>query len=180
MVSQHKTNKLRYNVHYTVDDAMQPDVREVKIRATAKTQKKKKAAAKKKSGKKSGKRAAESDVATPAKKKKKSGSKGKKKVVEEQSLVPDFTLDEGDPPWRTTGHEYLMREVQWTPEGGDPTSPCVGTVVAYIADTDVDSEGNPGFTCSNTGKPANLFHVVFDEFEQDFEQFELEECFTEE
>ena len=43
----------RYNVHYTVDDAVQNDVREEKIRATKKTvAKRKKKAAKKAGGKK--------------------------------------------------------------------------------------------------------------------------------
>lgn len=168
---------------------MQPNVREDKIRATKKTKsiKKKKAAAaaaapkaKKKAGGR--KRAADSDLKTPTSKPKKkrgrggrpAGSKNKSKTPPmEEAPQLDFTLDEGDPPWRTTGHDYIMREIQWTPEGGD--EPSIGTIVAYIADTDVDSEGNPGFTCSKTGEPANLFHVVFDEFEQDFEQFEIEE-----
>ena len=177
----------RYNIHYTVDDAMQPNVREDKIRATKKTKsikKKKAAAAAPKAKKKAGgrKRAADSDLKTPTSKPKKkrgrggrpAGSKNKSKTPPmEEAPQLDFTLDEGDPPWRTTGHDYIMREIQWTPEGGD--EPSIGTIVAYIADTDVDSEGNPGFTCSKTGEPANLFHVVFDEFEQDFEQFEIEE-----
>lgn len=179
---------IRYNIHYTVDDAMQPNVREDKIRATKKTKsiKKKKAAAaaaapkaKKKAGGR--KRAADSDLKTPSKPKKKRGRGGRPAGSKNKSKTPpveetpqlDFTLDEGDPPWRTTGHDYIMREIQWTPEGGD--EPSIGTIVAYIADTDVDSEGNPGFTCSKTGEPANLFHVVFDDFEQDFEQFEIEE-----
>jgi hypothetical protein len=48
--------------------------------------------------------------------------------------------------------------------------------VGWISETDVDSEGNPGFVSSTTDKPAKLFHAVFDEFEQDFEEWELEEC----
>ena len=178
---------LRYDVHYKVDDAMQPNVREDKIRATKKTQKKKRATPKKKPGRK---RAAESntDMETPKPKKKRgrpSGSKNKKKSPEETNPMSqiDFSLDEGDPPWRTTGHDYLLREIMWTPpseEGGEDNIPVSGTVVAFIADTDVDSEGNPGFISEKTGKPANLFHVIFDEFDQDFEEWEIEECFVEE
>ena len=137
-----------------------------------------------------------SDVeTTPAPKKRRGrpeGGKKKKKKMEEEELPPptavvdppqnDLSLDEGDPPWRTSGHEYLSRRIQWTiplEEAGAVASRlCVGTVVAWIADTDVDSEGNPGFTCSKTGKPAKLFHAIFEEFEQDLEEWELEESFA--
>lgn len=90
-------------------------------------------------------------------------------------------LDEGDPPWRTAGHEHIGRRILWTPypDMNAGTDPCEGTVVAWIAATDVDGEGNPGFVCSRTGEPAELFHVVFDDFGQDFEEWELEECFME-
>ena len=96
---------------------------------------------------------------------------------EEELPPPPEEVDEGDPPWRTTGHEYLLREVRWTPpeDGGVEV---VGTVTGWISETDVDSEGNPGFLCSKTGNPARLYHVVFDDFEQDFEEWELEECFS--
>mmetsp|Transcript_25407 Transcript_25407/g.36261 ORF Transcript_25407/g.36261 Transcript_25407/m.36261 type:complete len:139 (+) Transcript_25407:279-695(+) len=88
----------------------------------------------------------------------------KRKAAEEEEVV----VDEGDPPWRTEGHEYLLRQVQW--------SGATGIVTGWISETDVDSNGEPGFVCSETGKPARLYHAVFDEFEQDFEEFELEEC----
>lgn len=189
---------IRYNVHYTVDDAVQNDVREDKIRASKKTKKKKKAAPKpKKQG--GGKKRAASSVdkqETPTPKKKSGrpkGSKNKKKKVEEE-LPPsspepeeeppqnDISLDEGDPPWRTTGHEHLSRKIRWTPppdnEEGMASEPFIGTVVAWIAETDVDNEGGPGFVCSKTGNPAPLFHAVFDNFEQDFEEWELDECFV--
>lgn len=143
------------------------------------------------------------ETTTPPPKKKRgrpAGSKNKKKKVqeeEEEVLEPvpvakeedpppqnDIALDEGDPPWRTTGHENLSRKVCWTPpldnEMGVASQPCIGTVVAWIAETDVDSDGNPGFLCSRTGNPARLFHAIFEEFEQDFEEWELEECFVDE
>lgn len=209
---------IRYNVHYTVDDAIQSNVRELKIRATKKTKKKKKATPKKQGGKKravetiidldaeaptpkkkSGRKRAteksidlEAEAPSPKQKKKRGrpvgGSNKKKAKVEELTPQEDPSqnhpsLDEGDPPWRTTGHEYLSRKIQWTPpsEDGDVASqPSIGTVVGWIAETDVDSEGNPGFTCSQTGNPARLFHAIFCEYEQDFEEWELEECFLEE
>lgn len=107
---------------------------------------------------------------------------------EEEDPPPqnDFALDEGDPPWRTSGHEYLSRKIQWTPTGdfaaeaGVASEPSTGTIVGWIAETDVDSEGDPGFVCSRSGEPARLFHAIFDEFEQDFEEWELEECWVEE
>jgi hypothetical protein len=239
---------IRYNVHYHVDDAVQNNVREEKIRATAKTKSKKKKKAKKqktttseledieshdptpkkKSGRPKGSANKKSPAAAAAKKspkikpgkpKKKmeytaeqlsaakemglprgwavikegdfssimrdpegkkyktqkaafaaagieTKSSGKKRKANDE--VKEVVVDEGDPPWRTTGHEYLSRQIQWTG--------LTGTVTGWISETDVDSNGEPGFVCSNTGEPARLFHAVFDDFEQDFEEFELEEC----
>eukprot|EP00804_Cyclotella_cryptica_P022136 CCRYP_011595-RA/>CCRYP_011595-RA protein AED:0.30 eAED:0.30 QI:215/1/1/1/1/1/2/179/462 len=94
--------------------------------------------------------------------------------------VHDVSLDEGDPPWRTMGHPFISRRIQWTPPADNhdiPNGPSVGTVIGWISEADVDSEGNPGFISSKTGKPACLFHAVFEEFEQDFEEWELEELF---
>ncbi len=192
----------RYDVHYKIDDAIQSDVREMKIRPTKKTkikkqqlqQKNKTVAPNKTPPKKQGggskKRGANSSgnnvVKSPASKKKRgrpagsggSNSTKKKKgksVVEEESLaVNDFSLDEGDPPWRISGHTYISRKIKWKQEPDEPDA--IGTVVGWIAETDVDSEGNPGFVSSITDKPAKLFHAVFDAFEQDFEEWELEEC----
>lgn len=84
--------------------------------------------------------------------------------------MDDISLDEGDPPWRIIGHDFLSRKIKWNRK--------IGTVVGWIAETDVDSEGNPGFVCSKTGDPANLFHVAFDDFTQDFEEWELVEWFV--
>ncbi len=91
-------------------------------------------------------------------------------------------LDEGDPPWRSTGHRYLSRQVRWTPPAGGllEPKPSVGTIVGWISAEDLDSEGNPGFLSSVSGEPANLFHAVFEDFVQDFEEFELEECLLDE
>lgn len=89
-------------------------------------------------------------------------------------------VDEGDPPWRTGGHDFLSRRVRWTPtnrNAGLKREPAVGTVMGWISETDVDSKGNPGFVSNKLGKPASLFRVLFDDFEQDFEEFELEPIF---
>lgn len=126
----------------------------------------------------------------------KGGGRGRKRkpaeVVEEEveeledaaSDPPvEESVDEGDPPWRTTDHPFLSRRIRWTPpaENSDlPNEPSVGTVVGWISETDVDSEGNPGFVSSKTGQPACLFHALFDDFEQDFEEWELEEIFLKE
>ena len=101
----------------------------------------------------------------------------------EESPATETIVDEGDPPWRTTDHPYLSRRVRWTPPEDNPDLPheiSVGKVVGWISETDVDSEGNPGFESSRTGEPAPLFHVMFDDFEQDFEEWELVEIFLDE
>jgi hypothetical protein len=207
----------RYDVHYTIDDAIQSDVREMKIRSTNKTKKKKakkqqqqtppqlkkkmptpprKTTPKKQSGSK--KRGSNftgditDEVKTPASKKKRGrpsgggggsksskikGKKGKVVVAEEESpAINDSSLDEGDPPWRTSGHKHLSRKIKWNHPSQEVEKECIGTVVGWIAETDVDNEGNPGFVSSVTDEPAKLFHAVFDDFEQDFEEWELEEC----
>mmetsp|Transcript_32036 Transcript_32036/g.66406 ORF Transcript_32036/g.66406 Transcript_32036/m.66406 type:complete len:458 (-) Transcript_32036:144-1517(-) len=123
----------------------------------------------------------------PPGQKKKLGRPKKEEMEEfvEENLIgvdgnPD--LDEGDPPWRSTGHHYLSRRVRWTPPVGGllEPKPSVGTIVGWISAEDVDSEGNPGFLSSVSGEPANLFHAVFEDFVQDFEEFELEECLLDE
>ncbi len=126
------------------------------------------------------KRAADSSngTTTPSSKKgrgRPSGRKNKKKAEAAaespaNTSVHDISLDGGDPPWRTAGHEYLSRNIKWNRK--------IGTVVGWIAETDIDSDGNPGFVCSKTGHPARLFHAVFDGFAQDFEEWELIECFV--
>lgn len=185
---------IRYNVHYHIDDAIQSNVREGKIRASTKpppkkkstsTKKKKAAAAKKSDGKKSKKRPAPDEgTSTPTKKKKKKANKKKKKKEPkiEDAVMGAEEADEGDPPWRTYGHDYIGKRVRWTPpsEEGDTDAPhpIEGTVVGWISERDVDSEGNPGFISFKTGAPANLFHAVFDDIDQDFEAWELEGCFV--
>lgn len=105
-------------------------------------------------------------------------------------------LSEGDPPWRTTGHEYLGRRLRSSTQHQKSatrtvTIEQVGTVVGWIADTDVDTSGEPGFISEKSGKPANLFHCVFDDEPshpyfsllveaKDFEEFEVAEALIEE
>ena len=82
-----------------------------------------------------------------------------------------------DPPWRTCGHDFLSRRVCWTPRRGRGRrcQPAVGRVIGWISKSDVDSGGRPGFVSSKTGQPADLFHVEFQDYEQDFEEYELNE-----
>jgi hypothetical protein len=102
------------------------------------------------------------------------------------------TAPDGDPPWRTTGNDYLGRKVTWTTIQKVSATRTVdvtqeGEVVGWISETDVDSKGEPGFVSEKTGKPARLFHVVFQDNphhpyanhliqSQDLEEFELVDC----
>lgn len=88
-------------------------------------------------------------------------------------------LEEGDPPWRTTDHHYLGRNVRYTFAQASAGSH-VGVVRGWIAATDIDAEGEPGFVSERSGKPAALFHVLFDVktcpfSSQDLEEYELVE-----
>jgi len=104
----------------------------------------------------------------------------------------------GDPPWRTSGSDYIGRRVVYTIQH-KPSSrrtidvTQVGTVVGYIRETDIDRKGDPGFVSERTGKPARLYHVEFDTDQhhhqaygnlmiksQDFEEFELLEILDDE
>lgn len=116
----------------------------------------------------------------------------KKKALEayqESLLAKDAG---GDPPWRTTGHDYLGRSVLWTTEHKvsarrKVTIEQVGKITGWIGETDVDKAGEPGFVSEKTGKPAQLFHVEFDDdpyhqyasllvSSQDLEEYEVLEC----
>lgn len=92
------------------------------------------------------------------------------------------TSEEGDPPWRTSNHKYLGRRVRYQFPGSDEGMHD-GVVKGWIADMDVDTEGEPGFVSEQSGKPAALFHVRFDVnrcpfSSQDLEEFELVKCLT--
>uniref|UniRef100_A0A7S4EIH5 Agenet domain-containing protein n=1 Tax=Pseudo-nitzschia australis TaxID=44445 RepID=A0A7S4EIH5_9STRA len=76
--------------------------------------------------------------------------------------------DAGDPPWRREGHDWIGKKVLWTFQHKASarrqiTIEQTGTIEGYIDESDTDKDGNPGFVSEKTGKPANLFHVVFDE-----------------
>ena len=121
--------------------------------------------------------------APPAKKKaKKSGGKKKAGKKQKEEIVEEVVeIEEGDPPWRTDGHDFLQKKVKVSIDDG---SEVVGTVLGWIADTDVDKEGEPGFVSESTGKPACLFHVKFGSNSvidsQDYEEYELEGKFIDE
>ena len=103
-----------------------------------------------------------------------------------EELRAEAKAEEGDPPWRTDGHEHMGRRVRYAPPGA-PELRQTGTVTGWISEKDVDRAGDPGFISERTGEPASLFHVTFDQpggrallagellESQDFELSELEE-----
>jgi hypothetical protein len=73
-----------------------------------------------------------------------------------------------DPPWRTEGHELVGRRVEYVIEHRLSGKRKVeirqsGTVAGWISEEDIDRKGEPGYVSEDTGKPAKLFHVVFDD-----------------
>jgi hypothetical protein len=76
-------------------------------------------------------------------------------------------LEEGDPPWRTTGHELLGRRVrreaiQAVTARRSVTVVQYGQVTGWIAATDVDQAGQPGYRSETSGQPAELFHIAYE------------------
>jgi hypothetical protein len=112
------------------------------------------------------------------------------------ALTSEKEMEGGDPPFRTVGNEYIGRRVVWTHNHSVSARRTVavdqvGKVTGYISETDVDQSGEPGFVSERTGKPAKLFHVVFDDDpshpyvsylvqSQDLEEYEISECVVEE
>lgn len=99
----------------------------------------------------------------------------KKSTQTEELDINEAVVEEDDPPWRTSGNDFLGKRVRYEYEPGRFAS---GTVTGWIAATDVDSNGEPGFISEKTGEPAALYHVSFDSTcaiaSQDLEEFELE------
>ena len=90
--------------------------------------------------------------------------KSKKAAIKHMETL--MVAEDDDPPWRLTGHELIGQEVvlSQTHKVSGKRSVTVeqtGTVAGWIADTDTDRNGEPGYVCEATGKPANLFHVTF-------------------
>jgi hypothetical protein len=118
----------------------------------------------------------------------------KKKAWEayQETLQQTTTTSVGDPPWRTTGSDYLGRTIEWKATHAISSRRLVevvqrGTVVGWIRETDVDKAGQPGFVSEASGEPARLYHVVFDAEpnhpypslqaqSQDLEEYELQAC----
>ena len=83
-------------------------------------------------------------------------------------------IEEGDPPWRTSGNKYLGKSVRLSIEGLEE----IGTITGWISNKDVDKDGEPGYTSEKTGNPADLFHVTSSVhkdpvWSQDLEEFEI-------
>ena len=112
-----------------------------------------------------------------AKKKKRKREEEIEELSEEEEEESDEEEEEGDdPPWRPSGHKFIGQTVKVVDDEG---SEQLGTIVGWIADTDVDKDGNPGFVSEETGKPACLFNVEFgDGTSQDFEEEELQGKFV--
>ena len=73
-----------------------------------------------------------------------------------------------DPPWRADGHEFIGRRVEYVVKhrlSGKRTIELrqQGIVTGWISEEDKDRKGEPGYVCGETGKPAALFHVVFED-----------------
>lgn len=84
--------------------------------------------------------------------------------VNSLEVYDDDDDDEGDPPFRKTGHIYLGRKVKYThyPEGeGGIEVVQSGIIQGWLDKSDVDSNGDPAFISELTGEPGILFHVVF-------------------
>lgn len=115
--------------------------------------------------------------------------KTKKAALEAYQAFLEAAEDEGDPPWRTTGHEFLGRQVKWVTHYQVSSRRTVdleqvGTITGWISETDVDKDNQPGFISEQTGKPAALFHVKFEQdknhpyaaqllTDQDLEEYEV-------
>mmetsp|Transcript_30464 Transcript_30464/g.86918 ORF Transcript_30464/g.86918 Transcript_30464/m.86918 type:complete len:374 (+) Transcript_30464:146-1267(+) len=87
-------------------------------------------------------------------------------IKKQEEVKQEAQEDVGDPPWRTHGHPWIGREVNWASVHKvsgtrKVTVEQVGTIEGYIKSTDVDKGGNPGFVSESTGKAADLFNVVF-------------------
>jgi hypothetical protein len=87
--------------------------------------------------------------------------------IKEQRKVEEAEAEDvGDPPWRTEGHAFIGQRVEFsaTHEASGTRRikvKQVGTITGYIDAKDIDKQGEPGFISEASGKPANLFHVVF-------------------
>lgn len=75
----------------------------------------------------------------------------------------DDSDDSGDPPFRKAGHPHLGKRVRhFLQPGGSEGDYIDGTVTGYLSPSDVDSKGNPAFTCTRTKRPAALFRIACD------------------
>jgi len=98
-------------------------------------------------------------------------------LVKKEGIVAEDDPEDGDPPWRNSGHRFIGRDVRYRFPDED-VGTHVGTVKGWIAAEDVDKDGEPGFISEQSGKPAALFHVRFDVTKcqissQDLEEYEL-------
>ncbi len=79
----------------------------------------------------------------------------KQKKLEEEQKKQNINGVADDPPFRLSGHEYIGRQIQYQCNIRSKTKQ--GTITGFIDAADTDRDGEPGFTCSRTGVPANLY-----------------------
>lgn len=154
-----------YNVHYTEDDATQSDVDEQDIRPGENP-----STLAIKLGFptdwKASRKGARYIFTCPTGEKFTTKKAALKWIKEQEQAEEEQDEDLGDPPWRTEGHEFIGRKVEYTATHKASGTrrikvTQVGTIMGYIDATDVDKQGEPGFVSEATGQPANLFHVDF-------------------
>lgn len=105
------------------------------------------------------------------------GKKTKSQLKKNVKAAFEALVEEGDPSWRTDGHKFLGKRIQYEVSDGYSA---FGTVTGWISKDDKDKEGEAGFISETSGKPAALFHVTFDTnsriASQDLEEYEVVEC----
>mmetsp|Transcript_9364 Transcript_9364/g.15564 ORF Transcript_9364/g.15564 Transcript_9364/m.15564 type:complete len:368 (-) Transcript_9364:211-1314(-) len=82
--------------------------------------------------------------------------------------VRESTVEAEDPPWRTAGHELMNRRIVYEHfhklgRARHVTIDQTGKIVGWIAETDTDRNGEPGYVSEDTGKAASLFHIAFED-----------------
>lgn len=151
----------RYSVVYTVDESTQDNVRETSIRMAPPSSTAKELAASMGfpedwEATKNGKQYLFQSPAGETFRTKKAALK----------YIRESTIEAEDPPWRTAGHELMNRRVTYElfhklGRNRHVTIEQVGKVTGWIAETDMDRSGEPGYVSEETGKAAALFHVDF-------------------
>ena len=155
--------KLSYTVHYTDDDSTQADVKERMIRLAPPDLEAEELATALglPAGWKATMNAKRYTIISP------DGQhfRTKKSALDFIATMEDAA---GDPPWRTSDHEFIGLRVKYTSQHKPSARRTidvvqVGQVTGWISETDVDRHGDPGYVNDRIGMPAALFHVIFND-----------------